>query len=255
MNPQVRVFPDTAALALAAAGEFAAAAETAVRRDGIFFAALSGGRSPLPAYDAMAGPLFRERVRWRDVHVFWTDERCAGPDHPQSNYGAAKSVLLDRVSIPEGNVHRIRAEETPDRAADLYETELRTVMGSRFSETGRLFDWTLLGMGEDGHTASLFPGTPAMDETRRWAISVYIERLRASRITLTLPAINASEAVFFIVTGASKASALARVLNPVRTEEVLPAGLISPASGRLAWLVDTAAAGPSGPRPTETTGG
>jgi 6-phosphogluconolactonase len=247
MKPQVRVFPDTEALALAAAGEFAAAAEAAVRRDGIFFAAVSGGRSPLPVYNAMAGPPFRERVKWRDVHIFWADERCVGPDHPDSNYGAAKRVLLDRVPIPEGNVHRIRAEETPDRAADMYETELRAVMGLRFLETRRLFDWTLLGMGEDGHTASLFPGTSAMGETRRWAISVFIERLRTSRITLTLPAINASEAVLFIVTGASKASTLARVFNPADVEDILPAGLVRPVSGRLAWLVDGAAAGPSHP--------
>lgn len=230
----IRVFPDVASLAQVAAEQFVELARGAVETRQRFLVGLSGGNTPKPLYELLATKRFAEKIDWARVQVFFTDERCVSPDHPDSNYKMAAAALLDGVSIPPTNVHRIRGELPPTDAAALYREELRRVLG----ESGR-FDLILLGMGTDGHTASLFPGSVALEEGDKEVVAPYVEALQAWRITLTLPVINASRHVLFLVGGSEKAGALSRVLSG----EPLPAGLVKPAAGALTWFVSRDAAG------------
>lgn len=225
------VLPDLKAISQAAAERVATLAQT---RDP-FTMALSGGSTPRRLYEVLAAPPFRERVPWGRVHVFWGDERCVPPDHSDSNYRLAREALLDKIPILAENVHRIWGEMPPDQAAAAYQTELEAVLGVN----GRL-DLILLGMGADGHTASLFPGTEALEERERAVVAVYVERLQAWRVTLTLPVINAARQVLFLVTGAAKAEIVQAVLEG--PEGRFPAQQIRPTAGQLTWLVDVAAA-------------
>lgn len=225
------VLPDLKAISQAAAERVATLAQT---RDP-FTVALSGGSTPRRLYEVLAAPPFRERVPWGRVHVFWGDERCVPPDHSDSNYRLAREALLDKIPILAENVHRIWGEMPPDQAAAAYQTELEAVVGVN----GRL-DLILLGMGADGHTASLFPGTEALEERERAVVAVYVERLQAWRVTLTLPVINAARQVLFLVTGAAKAEIVQAVLEG--PEGRFPAQQIRPTAGQLTWLVDVAAA-------------
>jgi len=227
------VYPDGAGLALAAAAHFVELAAQAVEDRRRFTVALPGGSTPRATYSLLASTEFAPRVDWARVQVFWGDERCVPPDHPESNYALARETLLDHVPLPEGNIHRIRAELDPRRAAALYQEELEAVLGTE----GR-FDLVLLGIGADGHTASLFPGTLALEEKTRWVVENYVESLSAWRVTLTLPVLNTARQVTFLLSGAPKAETLARV----RAGERLPAALVHPPPGRLTWMVDTAAA-------------
>jgi 6-phosphogluconolactonase len=231
---EIQVYPDAAGLARAAAERFVTLAAEAIAERGRFLVALAGGSTPRLTYKLLASGDFTARIDWPRVHVFWGDERCVPPDHPESNYRMARETLLDGIAIPPQNVHRIRGELPPERAAEAYQGELERFLGP----DGR-FDLILLGMGTDGHTASLFPGTPALEDRGSLAVAAYIERLPAWRVTLTLRVINASRHVVFLVMGAAKASALRRV----QTGEPLPAGLVQPADGHLIWLVDRDAAG------------
>ena len=225
------VLPDLKAISQAAAERVATLAQT---RDP-FTVALSGGSTPRRLYEMLAAPPFRGRVPWGRVHVFWGDERCVPPDHSDSNYRLAREALLDEIPILAENVHRIWGEMPPDQAAAAYQTELEAVVGVN----GRL-DLILLGMGADGHTASLFPGTEALEERERAVVAVYVERLQAWRVTLTLPVINAARQVLFLVTGAAKAEIVQAVLEG--PEGRFPAQQIRPTAGQLTWLVDVAAA-------------
>ena len=225
------VLPDLKAISQAAAERVATLAQT---RDP-FTVALSGGSTPRRLYEVLAAPPFRERVPWGRVHVFWGDERCVPPDHSDSNYRLAREALLDKIPILAENVHRIWGEMPPDQAAAVYQTKLEAVLGVN----GRL-DLILLGMGADGHTASLFPGTEALEERERAVVAVYVERLQAWRVTLTLPVINAARQVLFLVTGAAKAEIVQAVLEGPKGR--FPAQQIRPTAGQLTWLVDVAAA-------------
>ncbi len=229
---EVKVHPDAASLARAAAEHFVTLAAEAMAARGRFVAALSGGSTPRATYERLAADEFAGRVEWARVHLFWGDERCVPPDHPDSNYGLARQALLDKISILPENIHRIQGELPPDQAAALYQAELESVLGL----DGR-FDLILLGMGADGHTASLFPGTAALQERQRAVVAVYVERLQAWRVTLTLPVLNAARNVVFLVSGAEKAPTLARL----QAGEPLPAGQVRPRQGKLTWLVDQAA--------------
>jgi 6-phosphogluconolactonase len=226
---EFRVYPDAASLARAAAEHFVTLATEAIAANGQFLVALSGGSTPRATYTLLADDEFVTRVDWPRVHVFWGDERCVPPDHPDSNYRMAYEALLDRIAIPAENIHRIQGELPPDQAAAAYRAELETAL----SINGR-FDLILLGMGADGHTASLFPGTAALEERERPVAAVYVKHLQAWRITLTLPVINAARHVLFLVSGAAKAPALARA----GAGEALPASLVQPSQGQLIWLVD-----------------
>jgi 6-phosphogluconolactonase len=227
------VYPDGPSLAQAAAERFVALAAEAIAIRDQFTVALSGGSTPRATYALLASDSFAPRVDWSRVHAFWGDERCVPPDHPDSNYRLARETLLDKVAIPAENVHRIRGELSPDQAATAYQVELEATLGAG----GRL-DLILLGMGADGHAASLFPGTAALAEQARWVAENYVEKLETWRVTLTYPIINAARHVVFLVSGVAKVEPLARV----RAGESLPAALVQPAQGQLVWLVDESAA-------------
>lgn len=235
----VRVFDDPEAVARAAAETFAGLARECVGGRGAFSVALSGGTTPRRVYELLASEEFRGGVPWAGVHVFFGDERMVPPDHADSNYRMASEALLSRVPLPAGNVHRIEGVGDAAANASDYESVMRGFFGE--AEWPR-FDLVLLGMGDDGHTASLFPGTPALEERRAWAAANWVEKLGAWRVTLTAPAINAARRVLFLVTGAGKAGRLREVLSGGRDPSRLPSQLIDPRGGSLSWYVDRAAA-------------
>jgi 6-phosphogluconolactonase len=236
-----RVLADADALARAAAAEFAARAARVIAAGRPFTVALAGGSTPRRLYTRLAG----EDLPWGEIHLFFGDERHVPPNHPDSNYRMVRESILDRIAIPEGNVHRIPAEE-PDagRVADEYERELRGFFlpqGLAGGDRLRRFDLVLLGMGPDGHTASLFPGTAALGERERWVASPWVEKLAAHRITITFPVINAAAAVIFLIDGSDKKEIVARVRSG--SGGSLPVEHVAPHDGELLWLVDRAAAG------------
>ena len=241
--PVVRRVADPDALAELAAKEVAEVASRAVAERGRFTLALSGGSTPRRLYGLLADGKapFRERVPWERTHVFFGDERHVPPDHPESNYGMARETLLTHV--PAASVHRIRGEE-PDaaQAALAYERELREFFGVRAPDAAPpQIDLVLLGLGPDGHTASLFPGTEGLEERRRWVVAVFVEKLRTHRITLTFPVLNRAREVLFLVSGSDKAQALSRVFARERGEDSPPAARVRPEAGELIWIVDRAA--------------
>jgi len=235
--------------------------------------ALAGGSTPRALYRLLADPAapFRGRMDWAALQFFWGDERHVPPDHPDSNYRMAREAMLDQVPAPAAHVHRIHAEE-PDaaRAAERYERELTEVFGLRRDgaiddeaaarngaapaaarDTWPRFDLVLLGLGEEGHTASLFPGSPLLakpdpkllaEPQQRLAAAVWVEAQQTWRITLTPPVLNGAATVIFLVSGAAKAPALAEVLEGELRPELYPAQVIAPVDGKLLWLVDRAAA-------------
>jgi len=227
------VLPDATALADAVAGRFIAAAGEAIDSRGQFVVALSGGSTPRDTYRRLGSVAFVSRVMWSRVQVLWADERCVPPDHVESNYRMARETLLDRVPIPATNVHRIHGEDDPATAARDYEATLRA-----FAR----IDLVLLGLGEDGHTASLFPGSAAVGEQTRWVMAVHTAAASMWRITLTPAIINAAAEVLFLVSGGAKAGILRRVLEGPRRPQELPAQAIAPTNGRIRWWVDAAAA-------------
>ena len=247
MRGRLHVAPDADALAQAAAGEFQVYASEAIRARGRFTVALAGGDTPRAAYTQIAatwkewsdGPL-----DWGRIHVFWGDERHVPPDDPRSNFRMARESLLSRVPLPRENVHRVFAElPDPRDAASRYEATLRDF----FEVDGRAFprfDLVLLGMGLDGHTASLFPGDGAVDEDRRLAVAVPGPGDGVSdwRITLTLPVLNHAVSVVVLVSGAGKAAMLHRALEGPEAEPLLPIQRLRPESGSLVWMVDREAA-------------
>ena len=239
-KPTVTVVPDPDALADAAARLIAEAAADAIEARGRFMWALAGGETPRATYARLALPPFRERVDWRRVWVFFGDERAVPPDHPDSNYRMAHETLLGKVPIPAAQVLRIRGEaEDLEVAAAEYAGALVTAFGTRRGELPR-FDLVLLGMGVDGHTASLFPGSPVVREVFRAVAAVHVGAASIpQRLTLTLPVFNAAARVVFLVAGAEKAKAVKAVLGERAT---LPAAMVQPDHGELVWLLDRAAA-------------
>jgi 6-phosphogluconolactonase len=234
----VRVFAGADDLARAVAEEFVELAATAIADRGRFVVALAGGSTPRTAYTLLASEPFVSRVDWSHVFFLWGDERCAPPDHSESNYRMAREALLDHVPVPERNVFRILGEEEPAQAADTYEDTLRTL----FDDPIPRFDLVMLGMGVDGHTASLFPGTAAVHEAVRWVVAHRVEELDAWRVTLTPVVLNGAANVLFIVSGEGKAKRLREVLEGPFQPDVLPAQIVRPSAGRLVWMVDEAAA-------------
>ena len=238
-TPSVRVFDDPEQVAREAAGLFVRLSIEAVSERGSFSVALSGGTTPRRVYELLASDDYRTQVTWASVHVFFGDERTVAPDHPDSNFRMANEALLSRVALPARNVHRMNGVGDAAANASRYESELRAIFGD--AEWPRL-DLVMLGMGDDGHTASLFPGTTALAEERAWVVANWIEKFQTWRITLTAPAINAAHRVLFLVTGAGKAERLREVLKGERDPSRLPSQLIQPRDGTLEWLVDRAAA-------------
>ena len=238
MDAELVILPDPEAVAHEAARCVVALSREAAGSRGRFSLALSGGSTPGKLYRLLAEEPYHDQIPWAEVHLFWGDERCVPPDDPGSNYSLVERTLISRVPIPPENVHRVRGELEPGSAARAYERELQDF----FCGPQARFDLVLLGLGEDGHTASLFPGSPVLAETERLvaaATAVYQDR-PAQRVTLTLPAINSARQILFLVTGRAKAGVVQAIV--AGTGERLPAQQIQPAAGQLTWLLDAEAA-------------
>ncbi len=238
------IYPDADALAKGAALDLMRLAQRSVAENGIFTLALAGGSTPRKLYGVLASePAFRD-FPWSKTHLFFGDERHVPPSHIDSNYLMVSSTLLASGLVPAANVHRIRAE-LPDanQAAVDYDVELHTFFTSpqRFNHCPR-FDVILLGMGADGHTASLFPGTKGLEETERWVIANRVEKFKSSRITFTFPVLNAARTVCLLVAGADKADMLYEVLVANRNSTAYPIQRVQPLDGTKVWLLDRAAA-------------
>jgi 6-phosphogluconolactonase len=236
--PRVLIFDDAERVARAAANRFIELAAESIRESGRFAVALSGGSTPKRAFELLASADYSPQVDWPKVHIFFGDERAVPPDDSDSNYRMANEALLSRVSLPPENIHRINGVGDSIANARLYEDELRTFFNDA---AWPRFDLVLLGMGDDGHTASLFPGTEVLSEQAAWVYGLWVERVKAFRITLTAPAINHAAHVIFLVTGESKAERVREILSGEPDHERLPAQLIKPLDGSLEWFIDRAA--------------
>lgn len=238
MPAEVNVFDVSAELFDAAARTFTDLASHAVAARGKFSVALSGGSTPRKLFEVLRS-LPPSAVPWEKVYFFWGDERHVAPDSPESNYRMADEALLSKIPARPDNIFRIRAEEKDaEKAAYEYEEQIRKYFDLSPGELPK-FDLVLLGLGPEGHTASLFPGTTALSETKRLVIPNWVEKLRTDRITFTFPVINNSSCVMFLVTGKDKAPAVQQVFAKKSSE--VPASLVHP-SGRLIWMLDRAAA-------------
>lgn len=237
--PNVFVFDTSEQLAVAAAERFVELEYAFHGEPRRFSVVLAGGNTPRRVYELLATERFKNRVEWPQVHLFFGDERAVPPDHPDSNYAMAYEGLISKVPIPAKNVHRMIGEGDAQENARLYENQLKTF----FAGAAWLrFDLVFLGLGEDGHTASLFSHSAALDEKSKWVVATKFERTGQERITLTVPVFNHAAQVMFLVVGKEKAKILAEVLHPQPGSELLPAQAIQPGSGKLEWLVDRAAA-------------
>ena len=251
------VVPDSSALAAEAAERFTAAAERAVAARGIARIAISGGSTPKAAFALLADEAkpWRARMPWDKLELFWVDERCVPPDDADSNYHMTREALLDHVPLVPERVHRMEGEMEPHAAAERYEAALRTSFGIKDGEPPWFepkkagatpaipeFDLVALGMGPDGHTASLFPHTTALNEMGRWVTANYVEKLSMWRVTLTWPVINRAREVFFLIGGADKAGVVSEVFTGANDPERLPSQLIWPANGILGVVLDAGAA-------------
>ncbi|HJZ13384.1 MAG TPA: 6-phosphogluconolactonase [Acidobacteriota bacterium] len=233
MTGEQRTFATPQELFRDAAHEFVREAQQTVQANGRFTVVLSGGSTPKNLYALLAQQEFATRIPWKQTFVFWGDERHVPPDHPESNYRMAYDAMLSKVPIPPSNIHRIHGEESPAEAADQYEKVIRDFLP---------FDWVFLGMGPDGHTASLFPGTKALRETQRMVVSNWVGKLNTYRITMTAPVFNSAAHVVCLITGEDKAAPLKAVLEGPYEPDQLPVQLVNPVQGRLLWLIDQSAA-------------
>ncbi len=232
----IRIYENVQELAAAAAAAFVEQAKAAIEDHGRFTVALAGGSTPKATFETLASEYgVPSALDWSKVHVFFGDERTVGPDHEDSNYRMAHEALLSM--IPVGSVHRMRGELPPPEAASLYEEELRSFLGV----TPRI-DLVMLGIGDDGHTASLFPRTAALGVDDHWAVENPVEKLGTTRLTLTVPTLNAARRVLFLVAGEGKAEALREIVEGDADPQDYPAKLVRPAVGST-WMVDRAAAG------------
>lgn len=220
--------------------------DVAVAKDR-FTVALAGGSTPKGMYALLASDAYRDKIDWQKIHVFFGDERCVPPEDEFSNYRMAESALLLYVSIPKRQIHRIRGEAPPNVAAAEYEGTMLRVFGQSDESPFPRFDLILLGMGPDGHTASLFPHSAALKETKRWVVANDVEKFKDTptpwqRVTMTYPVLNAAAHILFMVAGADKADALVEVLQGAPNSDLYPSQAVRPVNGKLTWLVDKAAA-------------
>lgn len=236
----IHIFENAEAVAQAAAQHIIELARLCIAKKGRFSLALAGGSTPKRIYEMLATDTFATQVNWSKVHIFFGDERTVAPDHADSNFRMANEALLSHVELPAQNVHRINGVGDAAANASLYESELKEFFGD--VEFPR-FDLIMLGMGDDGHTASLFPHSAALNETQKWVTANWVEKFETFRITLTAPVINHAAHIMFIVTGAGKTDRLPEVLRGERDTERLPSQLIQPVNGTLDWYVDKAATG------------
>ena len=238
----IQVFPGNSELQQAAADHFLHHASRAIEIRGQADIALAGGSTPKALYSLLASPPYCERLDWSKVHVFWGDERHVPPDHQDSNYRMAQQAMLSRLSIPAAQVHRMEGER-PDvqKAADEYETLLQKHFKMAPPHIPR-FDFVFLGLGPDGHTASLFPGTPTIHEKEHWVAAPWVEKFHTHRITMTPVLLNQAVDIAFLVSGPDKSAALHAVLEGPYQPDEFPAQVIQPAHGTVTWFLDDPAA-------------
>ncbi|HEV2112715.1 MAG TPA: 6-phosphogluconolactonase [Terriglobales bacterium] len=239
-NLSIKIFDDRNALNAGAAGFWQCVADNAIVARGRFSVALSGGSTPKALYELLAQSPWKESLPWSKTHIFLGDERNVPAGDPPSNFRMANEALLSKVKIPAENIHRVRTElKDPQKVAADYERTLRELFpGAPWPQ----IDLNLLGLGENGHTASLFPHTPVLHDDKDWIAGLYIEEVKMERITLTVPAINHSRNIAFFISGASKAQVVHDILHGPRDPERLPAQLIQAEAGNLIWLLDRPAA-------------
>lgn len=238
MQPQIQIYSDKDALVLATAEMMVATIAEAIAARGACAVALSGGSTPRDVYETLAQEDFQKRIDWSRVHWFWGDERMVPPDHAESNFRMAQETLFAHVNAPASNVHRIKGELAPQLAAQDYREKLEVY----FKGKEKTFDLILLGLGEDGHTASLFPETSALHETTRTVTEVLVPKFDKWRVTFTLPLINQARKAVFLVAGKAKAEIVANVLGLTQPHVKWPASLVQPRTGILQWWLDAEAA-------------
>lgn len=246
--PTLSVYTDRGAVMQALAGHITALARQAIAERGRFTWALAGGSTPKELYELLAAEPFASQIEWPRIEVFWGDERCVPPDSPQSNYRMAQDALLSRVPVAATRIHRMAGELTPSAAAERYNYDLqRAFPNAVYPSVPPSFDLVLLGMGDDGHTASLFPGTTALQVEDQWACAATkgAGKTLEWRLTLTFPVLNAAREVTFLVLGAAKRTMLDNVLNADPHDTQWPSARVRPINGRVVWFVDTDAAPPS----------
>ncbi len=238
--PKLIILDDAQSLYVHAAEEIAHFAGEAICTHAEFMLCLTGGSTPAATYELLA-ERFRLSVDWKEVQFFWGDERCVPPNDPASNFGMANRTMLSRLDLRPEQIHRIRGEDPPEQAAREYEEDLRTSFGIGEGEFPR-FNLTLVGMGDNVHVESLFPGSPALHERRRLAIAVEVDAPQRHRVTITPPVLNNSARVMFLVQGAGKAAAVKSALEGPRDPDRYPAQIIDPPHGEVIWLLDRPAA-------------
>lgn len=236
--PSIQVFATPEEASQAVAEFIAIKSAAAVEQQGRFTISLSGGNTTRSVYKLLAEPPLRDRIDWEHWHVFWGDERSVHLEHEDSNYRMASEALLNHVPIPASQVHRFLTEQGTEKAA----ASLEAALSGTFSKPIPSFDLILLGVGDDGHTASLFPGTEALREEKRLVVPNRVPQLNTARVTFSMPLINAAKSIAFVVTGHSKAQALKRILVPDSASPTLPAALVRPTSGTLDWFLTADAA-------------
>lgn len=239
MKPEIRIFKDLEELSRAAAELFVRQSAGSITERNQFLVALNGGSTPNRLFQLLATD-FREQVDWSKVHIFWGDERCVPPDDPGSSYGQAREALLSAVPIPNTNIHRVEGELGPDEASKAYALTLKQFASPPLDWPR--FDLVYLGMGEDAHTASLFPGSPVDVTEPTMPVTAHYQDRPANRVTLTPVVFNSARMIAFMATSEKKAQTLAEVLSDRYNPELYPAQRIQPVDGRLIWLVDVAAA-------------
>lgn len=242
---EIRVYHNPAHLAQATAQMIIDLAARNISAKGTFSLALAGGSTPRDAYQLLASETYLPRLDWKKTTIFWSDERCVPPDHPRSNFRMAKYALLNHVPIPDNQIVRMQGELSPQVAADAYEQILRKYFAANniadHAKPG--LDLVLLGLGTDGHTASLFPSTRALKETERWVMPNEVPNQPELRLTFTYPLINQACTVVFLVSGSAKAAVLKKVIEGIQVDiEQYPATGIKPGEGKLFWLIDAGAA-------------
>ena len=237
-SPTVQVVDSAADFAKKAANFVIVRAQAAIESRGRFVIALAGGGTPRPVYEQLAGPECAGAIDWDKVHVFFGDERCVPPADEQSNFRMAREAMLERVPLPEANIHRIFGENDPHLAATACEQDLQRL----FRCERPSLDLVLLGIGSDGHTASLFPGTAAVREKERLVVAQYVDKLATWRVTFTPVLLDAAREVLFLAEGAGKADVLQQILEGAYQPDVLPSQRVQPVAGRVHWMVDQAAA-------------
>jgi 6-phosphogluconolactonase len=234
----LKVFKNMEDLSQGAAELFASTAEQAVACRGRFSVLVSGGETPRRTYELLALEPFRQRIPWNRVHLFWGDERCVAASDPRSNARMVRRTLLDKVPLPERQIYPITCDTTPQTAASTYETVLR----SHFTDGIARFDLAMLGLGDDGHTVSLFPGSGMLNDQHQWVAITQKPGEDIMRVTLTATPLNQARVAVFLVAGTGKSSVLHKVIEESHNPDMLPAQLIKPVNGRLLWYVEEPAA-------------